>query len=214
LARGSRVASAALLVLLTYPAEVSAGSAWAQVAQLTFDQRGTLNELNKLLNEDIANTRVACAMGQQPKWVADKRAHDHSTSFPDASDTCVSVLAATARDGHLSELYAKLLAQTGGDPRQAEGLPEAIGGAALANQKSAPIGNGKGLVITPALAFDAGFTAAEKDRGAKAPGTANAAQLKGLAEGCLAQQQSAGPCFSAGYMYGAQAVRGQISFAR
>lgn len=160
----------------------------------------------------VAGHRNLCASGKMPAFVAEERAGG-ALFYPDAVDFCVAVLMRTARDGHLSELYVKLLGEMGGDVSQAQGLPDAIGGAALANQKAAPIGKGNGMVITPGLAFDAGFTAAENDAGAKAPGTANAAQLRALAAACLAQQQSSGPCFSAGYMYGAQAVRGQISFA-
>lgn len=203
-----------LIVLLACTAELASADRRTQVSQLTPEQRQTENELNKLLNEDVASTRAACASGEQPKWVTDRRSRNPGTSFPDASATCVGVLTTIARNGRLAELYAKLLRQLGGEPSKVEGLPEAIGAAALANQKAAPIGNGKGMVITPALAFDAGFVAAQKDHGTKAPGTANPAQLKALAEACLAQQQAAGPCFSAGYMYGTQAVRGTTSSAR
>ena len=65
--------------------------------------------------------------------------------------------------------------------------------------------NGKAVAVPPALAFDAGFTAAYVG-GAPKKDVANAQQLKAAAEACLAQQQDAGTCFSVGYVYGAQAV--------
>jgi hypothetical protein len=212
LAKGSRVASATLLAAALSLHALPAPA--ASPADVATQRKETLDEI---LHTDtaytVASERQLCAAGKMPAHISEQRAAG-ATFYPDAADMCVAALMRTAHDGRLSELYTKLLAQTGGDPSQVKGLPEAIGGAVLAHQNSAPIGNGKGMVVTPALAFDAGFAAADQDRGAKAQGTPNAVQLRGLAESCLAQQQSAGPCFSAGYMYGAQSVRGQISFAR
>ena len=85
-----------------------------------------------------------------------------------------------------------------------------IGAAVLGNATKVAIGNGKAAVITPALAFDAGFTAAYQEKGDKAP-IADAQQLKTLAEGCLGQRGDPGACYSAGYVYGIQAVKGQIA---
>jgi len=172
--------------------------------------------LEQILKSDTAYTvaagRKLCASGKMPSFISEQRAAG-AVFYPDAADMCVATLVRTTRDGRLSELYVKLLADAGGDRNAAEGLPTAIGSAVLANQKTAPIGNGKAIVVTQALAFDAGFAAANKDRAAKG-GSADAGQLRTLAEACLRQQRDAGTCFSAGYMYGSQAVRGQVNYAR
>lgn len=108
--------------------------------------------LDGILHRDTAYTvaaeRKICAAGKMPAHVSEQRAAG-AAFYPDAADMCVAVLVRTAKDGRLPELYVKLLGEAGGDRSQAAVLAQTIGGAALANQKAAPIGNGKGMVITP-----------------------------------------------------------------
>jgi hypothetical protein len=101
----------------------------------------------------------------------------------------------------------------GGSTDGPERLPKAIGAAVTNGTGKVAIGNGKAATVTPALAFDAGFTVAYSDRAAT-KGTADPGQLKALAEACLEQHQAAGTCFSVGYVYGVQAVAGDRTAAR
>lgn len=165
--------------------------------------------LDDILNSDTAYTvaaqRWVCAMGKEPATVSRKR-QEGAAFYPDAADTCVAALTRTARDRQLPELYTKLLSELGGAGGERDGLPDAIGVAALGGQGQVPIGNGKAMNISPPLAFDAGFTVGYKERGVKNPGRANPEQLKALSQNCLSGTAAYGACFSAGYMFGAKAA--------
>lgn len=166
--------------------------------------------LNDMLTTDppdvIAAERWVCAMGQAPGSVAESRSKG-AYFFPDAADGCVTALLRTARDRRLPELYSRLLKELDGSMNGPEQLPKAIGASVTNGKGKVAIGNGKAAVVTPALAFDAGFTVAYSGQVA-AKGAADPGQLKALAEACLGQRQDAETCFSAGYVYGAQAVAG------
>lgn len=174
--------------------------------------------LRNMLTEEyqpslIAGLRWVCAMGRQPASVAGDRAN--GTYFtPDAGDSCVTALVRTARDNRLPELYGKLATEMGGNAAGSETLPRVIGAAVLSGDGKAPIGNGRVAVVTPALAFDAGFTVAYQEGTASKPVTVDAGKLKILAEACLGQHQDAGTCFSAGYVDGARAFKAQTASAR
>jgi hypothetical protein len=163
--------------------------------------------LNKMLTDEyqpalIANLRRSCALGQEPASVAESRAGG-AWFTPDAADGCVTALVRTAHDRHLPELYGRLAVELGGSAAGYQGLPRAIGAAVLNGDGRVAIGNGKAMVATPALAFDAGFSVAYL--GGASNKQANADQLEAAAEACLAQQQKPGVCFSVGYVYGARA---------
>jgi hypothetical protein len=160
----------------------------------------------------IANLRESCARGGEPARVAESRSQGaHFT--PDAADGCVTALARTARDGRLPELYRKFLTEMGGSVGGSERWPRAIGAAVLNGNGKVAIGNSKAAEVTPALAFDAGFTVAYQEGSASKVVTTDTQQLKVIAEACLGQHQDAGTCFSAGYVYGARATRGQYPVA-
>jgi hypothetical protein len=170
--------------------------------------------LDKMLTDDyesswIAGFRRLCAAGGAPGSVAEDRA-ENAYFAPDAADQCVTALVRTARDRRLAELYGKLLAELGGSADGAERLPRAIGAAVLNGTTKVAIGNKKAAEVTPALAFDAGFTVAYQEGSASKATTADTVQLRTLAEACLGQHQDAGTCFSVGYVYGARATRGQL----
>ncbi len=171
--------------------------------------------LDEMLTSDppyaVAAQRWVCAMGQEPDSVAEHRAKGASF-FPDAADSCVTALARSAHDHNLPALYGKLITELGGSSDASERLPHAIGAAVLNNATNVAIGNGKAAVVTPALAFDAGFTVSYQDGAAKK--AVNPERLKTLAEACLNQQQDAGTCFSAGYVYGARAFSGETLSTR
>jgi hypothetical protein len=161
----------------------------------------------------IANLRESCALGGEPARVAESRAGG-AYFTPDAADGCVTALVRTARDGHLPELYHQLLIKLGGSVEGYERWPRVIGAAVLNGNIKVAIGNNKAAEVKPSMAFDAGFTVAYQDGTASKSGSADARQLKTLAEACLAQHQDAGTCFSAGYMYGSQAFRARNASAR
>lgn len=179
----------------------SLGSAAAPSDQ---DTQATLGKLHGLLDEATDDTRKTCVSGQAPGWVSAKRAHNAAVHFADASDMCIATLSSVGGDRRLLAYYRDWLTGIGGDPGIYAAMPRSIGAAVLNGDGKAAVGNGKAVVVTSALAFDAGFTAAYMS-GAPKKEVGNAQQLKTVAEHCLAQQQDAGTCFSVGYVYGARA---------
>jgi hypothetical protein len=174
--------------------------------------------LDQLLSADfepalIANLRQSCALGGEPARVAESRAGG-AYFTPDAADGCVTALVRTARDGRLPDFYRKLLMDLGGSAEGYERWPRVIGATVLNGAVKVAIGNNKAAEVKPSIALDAGFTVAYQDGGASKAPSADARQLKAIAEACLAQRQDAGTCFSAGYMYGAQAFRAANGAAR
>lgn len=188
------------------------GSAWAETPDEVASQRQHV--LDSLLTSgshySAAAERFVCAMGQEPATVLESRAGGAAFT-PDASEGCVTSLMRVAHDGALPELYSKLLTELGGDTGVSEQLPRAIGAVVLGGKANVAIGNGKAAAITPALAFDAGFSVAYQDGNAARPPAMAQDKLTMLTEACLAQKEDAGACFSAGYIYGAQAFDAQAS---
>jgi hypothetical protein len=152
--------------------------------------------------EKASQQRWICFNGDEPSSIKEARAMGFDFT-PDASDACVAALQRQARDHRLGEPYKKLLAEAGGDIELSENLPKAIGASALNGRGKVSIGNGKAVVLTSAMAFDAGFTVAYTSA---APNkAADPKKLRSLAESCLAAETDAGTCFSVGHVYGAQA---------
>ena len=175
--------------------------------------RALLNELHEFFQEHIAQTRQDCAAGLAPAWVKERRANAApNLPYPDAANMCVGSLEGMAESRRLGDLYASLMKTWLGKEDGADALPRTIGATVLRGETKIPIGAGKAAVVTPALAFDAGFTVAYREGKPPQGGKPNPQQLKTLAEACLAQQRDVGSCFSAGYLYGAQAVTGQVAF--
>lgn len=181
----------------------------ASTAEIAGQRQASLNGiLTTFPDRAIAAQRLTCMLGEEPDKVAKGR-QAGKNFLPDAADTCVAVLVRTAHDGHLPDLYRTLLTELGGDVEEYAKLPLAIKNAVLDGDGKVPIGNGKVMDIVPSsLAFDAGFTMAylggyEKFK----PDVDDPAQMKLLTGGCLAVQKDAGPCFAAGFAYGAQAFR-------
>ena len=165
--------------------------------------------LNDMLTEAyqpalIANLRRSCALGGEPANVAQRRAGG-AYFTPDAADACVTALVRTARDRRLPDLYRGLSGELGGRVDVSETLPHAIGAGILNGTTKVAIGNRKAAEVTPALAFDAGFTVAYLDGVASAE-PVNVQQLRAVAEDCLGQRRDAATCFSVGHMYGARMV--------
>lgn len=142
-------------------------------------------------------------MGRVPTEVTQARTQG-AYFFPDAADSCVMALVRTARDQQLSALYSRLLAELGVGQGEAARLPEAIGAAVMHGTTQVPIGNGKSMEVTSALAFDAGFSVAYR-QGAGVSGSVNIQQMKVVAEDCLGQRRDATTCFSVGHVHGARA---------
>lgn len=161
----------------------------------------------------IANLRRSCALGKVPADVAEGRRLGAAFE-PDPGDQCVTALVRTARDGHLPDFYRELLTGLGGRAEDAAQWPGQVGAKLLAGAAQAPIGNGKAVTVTPAIALDAGFAAAYQAGGAGSAVKADSAQLKTVAEACLDQKQDAATCYSVGYVYGGQALQGWTAAAR
>jgi hypothetical protein len=152
---------------------------------------------------EIASTqRWICINGNEPSRVREARAMGFDFT-PDPSDSCLAALWREAKDHMLAEPYRKLLRQAGGDADLSGTLPKAIGATALSDKSRVSIGNGKAIILTSAMAFDAGFTVAYASGAPNKGGDPE--KLKSLAESCLATAKDVGTCFSVGYVYGAQA---------
>ncbi len=199
---------AALLLAASLLASAPVWAADLTPAQKAAEQ-ATLNELNGFVDDQIATTRTTCAMGQAPQWVADNRAKNgNGVPYADASDMCVATLKGIATEGHLGDLYRESVTKLGGSVELSSRIPTAIGAAVLSGATQVAIGNQEAVVVTPALAFDAGFTVAYQQGSAAKMMAANTVKLKAVAQSCLGQHQDDGTCFAAGYIYGARAFNG------
>lgn len=196
-------------VTALWPRAVVAQQPAPPAAQVLAERISTVRGLAKEPPEVIAGTRRTCMSGHGPANVARARGFG-ADSMPDAADNCAFALQLTAQADQLGVLYQQLLRDLGGATAGAEQLPLAIATAALkAKTNQVLIGNDRAAVVTPALAFDAGFTVAYGKRERPAPGMPDLPTLKPVAERCLAQQEAnLGLCYSTGYVYGARAVAG------
>ncbi len=211
---GFRLAGLLALGLLASPSQGWAGGV-PNSADITARRQEILNDM---LTEQydsylIGNLRQTCALGGEPAAVAESRAGG-AYFTPDAADSCVTALVRTARDRRLPELYGKLLTGWGVSAESQDTLPRAIGAAVMNGDGKLAIASGRVVAVTAALSLDAGFTVGYQDGAAAKAPDVEAGQLKAIAEGCLNQHQDAGTCFSAGYVYGARAFKGQALSAR
>lgn len=171
--------------------------------------------LNDMLTKDsayvIAGQRWLCAMGKKPAQVSEARTQG-AYFLPDAVDSCVAALMRSARDRQLSTLYDKLLAELGVGQGDGARLPAAIGAVVMNGATNVPIGNGQSMTVTPAIAFDAGFSLAYQ-QGAST-GAVNAQQLRTVTEDCLGQRRDAVTCFSVGHVHGARVFNARTASVR
>jgi hypothetical protein len=180
---------------------------WAQQespAEIAASRQAVLDHMAKAdaLNSGIQ--RWVCAMGGEPDSVVEARAGGFGFT-PDAIDSCLTALKRVAQIGDLLPMYARFAKELGGTEEGFKLLPRSIGSAALNNREGVLVGGGVGGKITPALAFDAGFTVAFTERVAD-KWTLETKKLREITADCLANKRDAGTCFSAGYLYGAHAV--------
>jgi len=112
---------------------------------------------NGAQSRTVERARQRCAGGLTP--TNDRASRAGGVYFlPDSSDTCVATLTRTAREGKLDLLYRAGLRELTGKEDGYDHLPAAIGAAARKNEPLVPLGEGRGMALKPALAFDAGFT--------------------------------------------------------
>ena len=173
-------------------------------AEIARQRQEVLDHMMQVDAERNGPQRWVCAMGGEPGSVVEARASGFSFT-PDAADSCLTALKRIAQVGDLKKMYSKLAKEVGGTEEGYEQLPRAIGSAALNNRNSITVGGGKGAAVTPALAFDAGFTVAFTER-VPDKWTLETKKLREITADCLANKRDAGTCFSAGYLYGAHAV--------
>lgn len=201
-----------LLAVSASAAPVSAGGT-PSPADIAAHRQAVLDDMvTKNPAYVIAGQRWLCAMGKKPTQVIEQRAQG-AYFFPDAADSCVTALIRTAQDRQLSTLYGRLLTELGGGQGEEARLADTIGATVMNGTAKVPIGNGKVMLVTPAIAFDAGFTVAYR-QGAGAAGSVNVQQLKVVAEDCLNQRRDAATCFSVGHVYGARAFTARTASVR
>jgi len=170
------------------------------------------NVLDTNSSEAVAEDRQACVSGAQAEATKFTRANGLA-GFPDTADYCVMVLIRTGRDGRLLDAYREVVARGKGDEASIPTLPAAIGGALL-KQKVDTVSIGHGLVVSirPALAFDAGFSAAYLAGDRDLSGLPTVTALKAVAERCLDEQEGdLGQCFWSGYAFAARALNGKFA---
>lgn len=163
---------------------------------------------------DVAIDRDNCMAGQMSS-ITRRARNAGGYSSPDAADTCVAALVRVGRDGRLIDSYLRIVNEAGGDSAIAGGLPDTIGSAIIAQKsESAPIGRGKGIRIDPALAFDAGFSAAYLKGETRAEGMPDIATLKAISEACLDRTEvRLGLCYAAGFAHAVRANLGEAIIA-
>lgn len=106
------------------------------------------------LADAASDQRWVCATGLEPQRVREARAEGRNYE-PDASKSCPIVVQRELRNGHGMELYERI-AQLGGKQITAQQVLAAVQKAALNNEPQVPLGGGKAIPLTPALAADAG----------------------------------------------------------
>jgi hypothetical protein len=158
--------------------------------------------------ESVGRRRWVCFNGGEPARVREARAGGGFDFTPDAADSCLAALRRKGRDHALLEAYRRLVIDLQGDPDTYAMLPKAIGNAVLSGDAAVSLGNGKGVKVDPALALDAGYTAAYMNAAPKKEGL-DPQKLKSFAESCLDQQKDAATCFSVGFTLGSYAVSAQ-----
>jgi hypothetical protein len=193
-----RLISLSIIALSVLPAQQDSP------AEIARQRQEILDHMMQLDAQRNAPQRWVCAMGKEPESVKEGRA-EGDAFMPDAADSCLTALRRIAQVGDLLPMYAKLAKEVGGTEEGYKLLPRYIGSAALANRDSVSVGNGMGALVTPSLAFDAGFTVAYTER-VPDKWTSDTKKLKEITEDCLANRRDAGTCFSVGYLYGAHAV--------
>ena len=156
---------------------------------------------NGAQSRTVERDRQRCAGGAAP--TNDRASRAGGVYFlPDSSDTCIATLTRTARDGKLDLLYRQGLRELTGKEDGFDHLPAAIGATARKNETVVPLGEGRGMTLKPALAFDAGFTVGYRQGFGSTPPAIADERLKAIAEGCLDQQGGLNNCFVAGRVYG------------
>jgi hypothetical protein len=163
---------------------------------------------------DVAIDRGNCMNGRMPSITRMSRKNDGGISA-NAADLCVAVLVRTGRDGTLVPAYSEIVTRNGGDAARASSLPDAIGGAIITERSdSVPLGNGKAIRIKPAMAFDAGFSAAYLKGETKSAGMPDLVTLKAISEKCLDQTEAnLGLCYATGYAHAVRATNGEAIVA-
>ena len=163
---------------------------------------------------DVAIDRNNCMAGRMPSMTRIARKNDGGIS-PNAADLCVAALIRTGKESALLAPYKRIVTDGNGDLSVVDRLPATIGGAVVEQQAdSVSIGNGLAMTIDPAIAFDAGFSAAYLKGEKSAPGMPDLPTLKAVSESCLDQTQARlGLCFAAGYAHGVRANVGEAVMA-
>jgi len=192
------------LLLIGYASVASAAGA-ADQKEIARQRQETLDAiLSSDESEVVARRRWTCFNGREPARV--RQAWAEGWDFtPEAFDSCVAALRRKGKDHALLDAYKKLTANLGGNVGTYEKLPKAIGSAVLGGDGTVALGNGRGVKVDSALAFDAGFTVAYTVGAAKKEGL-DSQKLRLFAQDCLDQKNDAATCFSAGYSLGAEAI--------
>lgn len=188
----------------------------AQGADSTEVAQQRRNYLRNLLTDPptlVASLRKGCVRGIVPANHREELQRGEAWS-PDATDSCVMVLTRHGRDGTLDAMYRTILLEQVKDDTGASALAGEIGSYVVDHKSDrVPLARGVALVVTTALAFDAGFTSGYRDtkqRAAAGQMPAEAA-LKPLAERCLGlTEANLQGCYSAGYVFGLRAGAGEL----
>lgn len=207
-----RLSTITLATLLT----VCPASAFERSADEIREQRQAI--IDKLLTvaapADVAIDRNNCMAGKMPEIVDRLRNSDGGIS-PNAADLCVAALMRSGTDSVIIEPYDRIVKESGGNPAAAADLPGTIGGAVTSRASDqATIGNGRAIRIDPAIAFDAGFSAAYLKGETSSPGMPDLKTLKTISESCLDQSaDQLGLCYAAGYAHAVRALQGETVIA-
>ncbi len=178
-------------------------------------RRGRQKSLEALMNDDGTGarwTRSACATADVVAGTAKAHA-EGKVMVPEAVDECLTAMVRQARDGALMALYQDMLQRETGSMAGYELLPQRVMAVIRAGGNRMEIGGGRGLTITPGLAFDVGFSRAYWDGPTAAAIPSDPSRVRAVTGACLAQREQLAACFTAGYVQGAAAYSVQRTTA-
>lgn len=158
----------------------------------------------------VAESRLACAQGLGQQAVNRVRAMGIQMGL---ADLCVKALNWTATNGKLLDIYTGETGEEGARVLVTRITGNARSSTTQFRASSSPEDMWDKGVLTPSLAFDAGFTQGFLEKTSASSGSINMAELKRRTEACLNLNQSLAVCAEVGRIQGALANQVSSAFS-
>jgi hypothetical protein len=186
--------------------------ACARVAALTF--LGSLivsspTLLHAQSASDFAQSRLSCAQGLAQQSLSRVQAMGVRIG---AAEMCVKALSWTANNGDLLDIYKGGAGHGGGRILVDRFTDNANASSVQFRASGSPLEMWNRGILTPSLAFDAGFTRSYLEKTKAAPAAMSSSELQKILGGCLNEAQSLAACAEAGRVQGALAFQMNNAF--